>query len=230
MMPTLSFMFELRKFARLLFPGWRIPNNSVTLMETNPEFITAFMLGLNHEMGRELLWREYPTDQRGTYFRHFWGSGVDADESYQGDLPEIHNWALETPLNEILLRGQAEGQLVMIVRGDLLRRYPDTVIYAVEADPTEGLSAKESYPIFQASLGSDLTAVVFDMTKDVALGTDGGPGYLFVFQQQPTGPRFTRCDLRHESGCVQHLVRIGVATCHIGRRSPSRGGEFRCRF
>ena len=23
-------------------------------------------------MGRELLWREYPTDQRGTYFDSFW--------------------------------------------------------------------------------------------------------------------------------------------------------------
>jgi len=23
-------------------------------------------------MGRELLWREYPTDQRGSYFRQFW--------------------------------------------------------------------------------------------------------------------------------------------------------------
>ena len=30
------------------------------------------MVGLNHEMSRELLFREYPTDQRGTYFRQFW--------------------------------------------------------------------------------------------------------------------------------------------------------------
>ena len=32
------------------------------------------MVGLNVEMGRELLWRGFPTDQRGTYFRHFWGN------------------------------------------------------------------------------------------------------------------------------------------------------------
>ena len=30
------------------------------------------MAGLNHEMARELLWRGYPTDQRGTVFRRFW--------------------------------------------------------------------------------------------------------------------------------------------------------------
>ena len=26
------------------------------------------MVGLNHEFARELLWREYPTDQRGQLF------------------------------------------------------------------------------------------------------------------------------------------------------------------
>ena len=30
------------------------------------------MVGLNHEFARELLWREYPTDQRGSTFRQFW--------------------------------------------------------------------------------------------------------------------------------------------------------------
>ena len=30
------------------------------------------MVGLNHEFARELLWREFPTDQRGSYFRQFW--------------------------------------------------------------------------------------------------------------------------------------------------------------
>ena len=50
----------------------RVENNSVTLMETNPKFLESLFLGLNHEMSRELLWREFPTDQRGTYFRQFW--------------------------------------------------------------------------------------------------------------------------------------------------------------
>ena len=43
-----------------------IEPNSITLLETNQRFIEAYMVGLNHEFARELLWREYPTDQRGS--------------------------------------------------------------------------------------------------------------------------------------------------------------------
>src|SRR5688572_10683541 len=42
-----------------------IPNDFVLLVGPNPRFVESFMVGLNHEMGRELLWRGYPTDQRG---------------------------------------------------------------------------------------------------------------------------------------------------------------------
>ena len=42
------------------------------LLETNQQFIEAYMVGLNHEMSRELLWRGYPTSRTGTYFRQFW--------------------------------------------------------------------------------------------------------------------------------------------------------------
>ena len=49
-----------------------VPPNSITLLETNPRFIESYLVGLNHEMARELLWREYPTDQRGSVFRQFW--------------------------------------------------------------------------------------------------------------------------------------------------------------
>ena len=56
-----------------LLPGLDdVPPNTVTLVQPNSRFIEAFMVGLNHEMARELLWREYPTDQRGSYFRQFW--------------------------------------------------------------------------------------------------------------------------------------------------------------
>ena len=44
-----------------------IEQNTITLLETNQAFIEAYMVGLNHEFARELLWREYPTDQRGSH-------------------------------------------------------------------------------------------------------------------------------------------------------------------
>ena len=59
--------------AELFVPNLNlIPPDTITLLETNQRFIEAYMVGLNHEMARELLWREYPTDQQGSYFRQFW--------------------------------------------------------------------------------------------------------------------------------------------------------------
>ena len=73
-----------------LFPGLEhVPPNTVTLLETNPKFVESFLVGLNAEMSRELLWRNYPTDQRGTYFRQFWDTSA-GDE--QPDIEMISKW------------------------------------------------------------------------------------------------------------------------------------------
>ena len=89
-------VFEVPMYERLdaynrdwLVPGLgKIPKpDFVTLLETNPKFTEAFLAGLSYEMGRELLWRGYPTDQRGTYFRRFWTP--DQDELAQ----DLHRFA-----------------------------------------------------------------------------------------------------------------------------------------
>lgn len=49
-----------------------MPANTVGVFEVNRAAIESFLAGMNTEMARELLWREYPTDQRGSYFRRFW--------------------------------------------------------------------------------------------------------------------------------------------------------------
>jgi hypothetical protein len=83
--------------------------NSITLLETNQKFIESYMVGLNHEFARELLWREYPTDQRGSYFRQFWdvssfltapGADVAALRERLFDIPELHRWSPDTALDE----------------------------------------------------------------------------------------------------------------------------------
>lgn len=57
----------------LLIPGVeRIRQNTIGLLKTNRRFMESYMCGLNHEFAGELLWRGYPTDQRGSYFRQFW--------------------------------------------------------------------------------------------------------------------------------------------------------------
>jgi hypothetical protein len=161
-----------------------IPPDSVTLLETNPRFVETFMVGLNHEMNRELLWRAYPTDQRGTPFRHFWDR-VD----HAPDIDPIHQWNAAGGLATHVL-GDPQGQLVLIVRGELLRRYPNTVVYAVRATADDKLSEQApdvKTPVLAGVLDPDITFIGFDL-RDSDL--DAGHGWFFVLQQQPTEPRF----------------------------------------
>jgi hypothetical protein len=136
--------------SELLIPNINlIPNNTLTLLETNPRFIESYMVGLNHEMARELLWRRYLTDQRGSYFRQFWDVGdvVNRDatkdartlEEELRDIKPLHRWerpsSLGTHDNRDLPVGGTpeESRLVFVVRGDLLKKYPTVVIYAQKA-------------------------------------------------------------------------------------------------
>ena len=174
-----------------LFPGLDlVPANTVTLLETNTRFVESFLVGLNAEMASELLWRDYPTDQRGTYFRQFWdASGGDG----KADIGKISDWG-DLALGK---NARAGGKLVMLVRGELLRRYPNSVIYAVQAVPTSQppdgrltLSDNvndEKHPLFRGTLKPDVTFLGFDLTRTDALAD---PGWFFVIQEQPTEPRF----------------------------------------
>ena len=128
-----------------------IPNNTISLMETNQRFIEAYMVGLNDEMGRELLWRQFPTDQRGSYFRQFWDVG-DASSAMPAKPPAQsrrgaarHHEAAHLGSGDAARRSRTptarcrrgaepdEARLVLVVRGDLLKKYPTAVVYAQQA-------------------------------------------------------------------------------------------------
>ncbi|WP_371599925.1 hypothetical protein [Streptomyces sp. NBC_00564] len=161
-----------------------IPDDTLTLLETNPRFVEAFMVGANHEMNRELLWRGYPTDRRGTPFRRFWDR-VDGDP----DIPPIHEFRTAAALGTNGAANQ-RGTLVLLVRGQLLRRFPHTVIYAAPArfDGTFDTSPtviKE--PIFWGQVDPDVTFAGFELTRQ---DVEPAPGWYFVLAEQPTAPRF----------------------------------------
>lgn len=201
-------MYEpLRDYAPdLLLPGMdQVPSNTIVLLKTNPALIEAYLVGLNHEMSRELLWRGFPTDQRGTYFRQFWDAGgdelpaTDAQRESRFDITRITSWAAESQLGSHSARGSAVGQMVLLIRGDLLLRYPRAMVYALEsvwsADGTRReLGTTERYPIFRATQAPDITMLGFPLTEDQVRGADnkagGHPGWFFVLQEQPTEPRF----------------------------------------
>ena len=103
----------------------QIEPDTITILNTNPRFIEAYLAGLNHEMNRELLWRAYPTDQRGTPFRYFW-AWRDGDP----DMHPMHRWSRRAALGTLARGAGPGGQVVLLVRGELLRRYPNTQIFA----------------------------------------------------------------------------------------------------
>jgi hypothetical protein len=172
-----------------LLPGLEnVPPNSVTLVQPNARFIEAFMIGLNHEMGRELLWREYPTDRRGSYFRFFWNRRGSAQQEF---MQPIHSW--NGPLGRNPSASGNPDHLVLLVRGELFRRYPNAVIYAAKATGTvtnPKLTTQERYPLFRGSAPPEVVFFGFDLTVAVARGTDPDPGWFFVIQQQPGEPDF----------------------------------------
>lgn len=169
----------------------------VTLLVSNAEFVEAFLAGLSHEMGRELLWRGYPTDERGTYFRRFWSSA--SDELAQ-DLAFFTPTALGTHVASDL-----DGRVVLLVRGELIRRYPNAVVLAMYAgrldagvpvfedpsavaDPTTVLANIA----FHRFLAPDMVLVGFDLTvAQIQSAAHGdGRGWWFVIAEHPTAPRF----------------------------------------
>lgn len=179
-----------------------IPPNTLSLMVTNQPFIESYMVGLNHEFSRELLWREYPTDQRGSYFRQFWDVDgfINKDnlppailEEKLKDIPEIHRWGSRSQLGAHNHReaGGDKEQLVLVIRGDLLKRYPNTIVYAMRAkwdtDPDhlnnlvlfdetgENLALNNPnilYPLYKAEVKPDITFLGFDLTIQEAKGAD----------------------------------------------------------
>jgi hypothetical protein len=104
-----------------------VDQDSITLLETNQPFIEAYMVGLNHEFARELLWREFPTDQRGSYFRQFWdvssyidvaGTDADALREQLKDITPLHEWGLKPDLEDHDNReepGENEEEVVLVI-------------------------------------------------------------------------------------------------------------------
>lgn len=187
----------------LMLPGLDvIPPNTVVPLITNTPFVEAYLVGLNAELGRELLWREFPAPQAATYFQRFWDTTVAP-----GRPPDI------APLDEWSDRalGQTDGgdeRFVVLLRSELLRRYPHAVIYATKpgADPPE-----ESYPIFAGAMEPDLRFFGFDL--DAATMRTRA----IVLQEQPSAPRFG-IEADDDPGTGTHLVASEQTSARLAQR------------
>ncbi|WP_341676921.1 hypothetical protein [Niveibacterium sp. SC-1] len=173
----------------LLLPGLEaVDPNSVIGLKTNRRFVEAYLVGLNHEMGRELLWRGFPTDQRGTCFDRFWDNRGAPEP--RPDITQLHTWG-----NRLLgdaANAPARERFVMLLRSELLRRYPGALIYALRARRVDGVrspspeAADELMPAFRGSMQPDISFFGFDLSVEDAVAD---PGWYIVLQEQPTEPR-----------------------------------------
>jgi hypothetical protein len=155
-------------------------------------------------MGRQLLWNDYPTDQRGSYFRQFWdvrgyirtpADPTDPDELKEKlkDIPEIHRWSQSSHLGDHPNRPDTgTGRLVLIVRGELLRRYPHADVYAPGRDRHETTRARrrDRHPLPAERQGLRRSVGCRSAATAAAPGDPNDPGWFFVFQPQAWEPRF----------------------------------------
>ncbi|MEJ6554866.1 hypothetical protein PQI51_07525 [Microbacterium esteraromaticum] len=178
-----------------LDPEWLLPGlgllpdtDFVTVLKTNPVFSEAFLIGLSDEFGKELLWRGYPTDQAFTYFRRFW-------DDEQDELPTMIHEFGRTPLGSHLATGGDGGsrpRAVIVVKSDLVRRYPDLIIQAVknggtpDAPQFDVAGAEVARQLFQTQLGSDVSLVGVDLSVEEL----NGPEWWITISEHPTATRF----------------------------------------
>ena len=183
------------------------PANSVALLQINRQVIEAYMLGVNHAFGSELLWREFPTDLRGSYFQQFWDASEYVNMTPPGnrtprqieednlDIRALDQWGSNRLGSNKQANAPVPGTLLAI-RAELLRRYPNTVVCLKAAKSVPGVpghwqpdDAHTSYPIGRLALGQDVLALSFALPHDQLVDPANG-GYFIVFMERPGEPQF----------------------------------------
>lgn len=180
----------------------QLPPDLIMLVQVNQYFVDAFMVGANHEMNRELLWRGFPTDLRGTPFQRFWdrvGIGADGRLERLPDMQPIHLWGHQ-PLGKRSDPNIADpDRVALLIKGRLLLRYPNAAIYAWRrvknagpeaskllkgADGRPPTEADVQTPVFSGFIAPDITFFGFDIDKDDIAD------WCFVVEEPMSEPRF----------------------------------------
>jgi len=177
---------RLQDFAAdaLLTDATRIPADTVAVFGENRRFIEAFLVGANHEMNKELRWREFPTDMRGTIFRRFWDRGRPAGDPAGDDIADIHTW------NDALGRHFAPADvnqasdLVIVIRSEAVRKLDMPIVILNEAAGSAWQSGSgiDHEPIFVGKVAPDIAFYGFSVTREHILGAARDRTFLLVYE------------------------------------------------
>lgn len=116
-------------------PEWLLPRaelvapDSVVALRSNGAFLEAFLIGLSQQAVAELRWRGVPCSPTAMPMRTLWQRVRKAnDKGVRPDIAHTKDWTLTSDLDDPSHRGGDADMLVILLRSDILRRYPDTVI------------------------------------------------------------------------------------------------------
>ncbi len=175
---------------RWLLPGAEVLQpDHVTGLSTNPVFVDAFLVGLNQQLVGELRWRNVPVRTGCTPVRRFWDLVHPDAGTAHDDIVGIAAWDAGSSLGEHLPADAPSSEFVVVLRTQLFRRYPDTLIYLVHdpafsdppPDPTPALRV---LPVLVGEVERDLPFFGFPITPAVA------DEYWVVIEQVPHGYQF----------------------------------------
>ncbi len=200
-------VFYLRKLSeRFVLPSVNsIKQNTISCFISNPKFEEAFLCGMNTEMGKELLWREYPTDERGSYFRKFWDTfnlPKSFDDNYF-DIEEVHNWKnklgenhRKNKLGENHKSGKSQ-LLTFAIRSELMHAYPQTNVFISSYNGSKFNLNNILEPEMTVWLTDDIFLVGFpeaEVTKFISKNKNS----CLTFEEERSGMRFY-LDPKHKS-------------------------------
>lgn len=206
--PVFDYLYNLN--ADTIVPGInQLPQNSISLFGTNQKTLEAVMLGMNDEMNREMQFHGFPATRRTTIFRRFWNSIPESDNPSEAQIEKLYsikkvlNWKQGGNLQKLGLNAPSSyvnnDLLILAIKGDLLTKFPHTVVYAHKAKwkQTEGENdisltreldpAEDSKtPLFFAQAGNTLL-LGFELNTEEVKGAhssgEDDPGYFFVFEE-----------------------------------------------
>jgi hypothetical protein len=179
-----------------LIPGLSsFPDEAITVLGSDTHAVEALLVGANSQLSSELLWRGVPALRTATFFARFW-DGLDAAGNSIADIADISTWAPGSDLGSHSPASGTPGDAaVLLMRGDLIRRFPEVTPYAAPAISTaDGRRTADLTtridPDFSGTLGGDSKFAGFPFTVQSARSSASGLGMYFVFQEHPMAARF----------------------------------------
>lgn len=185
-------------FLRDHAPTWLLPNlvdmptDALMLLQPNAAFIEAFMIGANTRLLEALRRYDLRIGPRSTPLKSFWGR-FDDDGALLADMGDIANFDLDGEVGSHMIA--SKGGAVLAARSDLFKRYPDAMLFLIEADRDAGgdpvfesfedadLQRPRHWPSFQGGL-DDIVLFGFD------LAPDDFSGCWIVIEEGPRDRRF----------------------------------------